>query len=223
MPLLLIFIAWVALEIYAFILIGDAIGYLATIGLFIATSYIGIAITRKVLAHDLKSLQISMEILMGQGAQSVDSSDRLYKTLSDKLSKLDPEEAGSFIMTLRKRCLKDQGIIALFVIPGFITDIFGFLFLILGFKSGLVDGMFSGKVMEKANAFGGFATRGTDPYGKSARDLEKEAEAFAKAQQGNIPTVRPNAGNATVEEMKSRFQAEKEIKDVKYEEIKDDD
>ncbi|MCI6863757.1 FxsA family protein [Anaerobiospirillum succiniciproducens] len=218
MPLLVIFFLWFALEIYAFVLVGDALGYLAAIFLIFAIGYIGVAITRKVLAHDLKVLHFAMQILMNTGAG--DESDPLFKKVMSTIENTDASARGAFISSLRMRCLKDQGIIALFVIPGFITDAFALLFLLLSLKSGLVEGMFSGKVFEKASVFG-FASKGTDPYGKSARDLEKEAEAFAKEQQGNIPTMRPDAGKATVEEMKSRFQAEKEIKDAKFEEIKD--
>ncbi len=222
MLFLFILIGWVALEIYVFILLGDAIGYLATIFLLFALTYIGIKITLKLLVHHLKTLDMSMQIMMGTQTAYIDPSDRLYSTLKEKLSNLDMQQASAFIMDLRKRCLKDQGILMLFYTPGFLTDIFAFIFLIPGVKSQLLNEAVSKQFANNANGFGRSAFKGKDPYGKSARDLEKEAEAFIKAQQGDIPTVSSNAEKATLDKMKSHFQAEKEIKDAKYEEIKDD-
>lgn len=216
---LLLFL-WVALEIYTFVVIGQQIGFLLTIFLLFLVSYFGLMVTKKLFARDVRILQRVAEIAMNSGM--VDASDDLV----NKLESMSDEERMAYMVSLRRRTIFDQLMMLLFIIPGFITDAVAIVLLLINIKGSLFDkGIFSNPIFEKANIFGKRNTKYDEymdhAYGKSTRDLEKEAEARAKEQQGPVPQADPNAGKATIEQMKARFQAQKEVKEAKFEDISD--
>lgn len=218
---LILFFLFIMLEIYTFVVVGDAIGYLFAIFLIFVISYAGTALTRRIIAGNVATFQRAMEIMRNDA--NVDTSKAEYANLKNKLFAMDANEQNQFLANLSRRCMVDQLIIVLFIVPGFITDGIALILLLLSARqSFLLGGLLSSSMFEKfsSSKFGTFQQHN---YGKSARDLEKEAQEFARAQQGDIPRENPNAGSATVEEMKAKFQAEKEVVDATYEVVADDD
>lgn len=224
--ILLFFFLWIALEIYTFVVVGQAIGFLLTIFLLFLVSYLGLMVTKKLLARDLGQLQRVAMLAMSEGV--VDLQDEQANEEREKLEKMTNEERAAYLMSLKKRTLFDQVMILMFIIPGFLTDVIAIILLLINIKASLFDkSIFDNPIFEKANVFGKRDSKYQEymnkNYGKSTRDLEKEAEARAKEEQGSVPRENPNAGQATIEEMKAKFQAQKEVKDAKFEELPDDD
>lgn len=220
---LLLFL-WVALEIYIFVVVGQQIGFLLTIFLLFFVSYFGLMVTKKLFARDLRLLQRVAELSMNEGM--VDMSDEQANQEREKLEKMTHEERAAYMLSLKKRTVFDQVMMLLFIIPGFITDAIAIILLLINIKASLFDkSIFANPIFEKANIFGKrnaqYEEYMNHTYGKSTRDLEKEAQARAKENQGSVPQEDPNAGKATIAQMKARFQAEKEVKEAKFETIND--
>ena len=151
--ILLFFFLWIALEIYTFVVVGQAIGFLLTIFLLFLVSYLGLMVTKKLLARDLGQLQRVAMLAMSEGV--VDLQDEQANKEREKLEKMTNEERAAYMMSLKKRTLFDQVMMLMFIIPGFLTDVIAIILLLINIKASLFDkSIFDNPIFEKANVFG---------------------------------------------------------------------
>lgn len=219
----LFFLLWFALEIYLFVLLGQTIGFLLTIFLLFFISFAGMSVAKSMMTSDLRKMQRFTEVIM----KSMEGAPVDLNEDGEKILTMEPHERENYMMSLKKRIMFSQIMMLMYLIPGFATDAVAIVLMLVNIKGSLFQkDLFSSPVFDKANIFKSRNQEYEDfikKYGKSTRDLEKEAQERARAEQGNIPRENPDAGKATISEMKARFQAEKEIKDAKFEEIVEDD
>lgn len=219
-PILVFLFLWVMLEIYIFVVLGNALGYLFTIFLIFAFSYFGVMITRKFVQRDFRQFQMIVELMTANQRGGFDSAE--YDELVSKLQNMSAEQREEFVQQKKRNLIVDQLAMFLFILPGFISDVIGCLILLVNMHGRLArGGLFNNSLFEKMSSFGRnrqYREYMNQDYGKSNYEKAREAEQ-ARSEQ-DVPVYNPE--KSSVEEMKARFKAEKVIKDARYEEIDDD-
>ncbi len=213
--ILLFLVLGVVLELYVFVQLAGYWGFLATLFALILVCVVGVKLCTWQMrrwASVLQELSINPE---------------------SQLDLAVAEKKVSMILSIQAYTFA----IVLFIIPGFITDAFALLLMIgvslhLFKKAGFLN---PNKV--KGSGFERFTGRffSDDSYTKAvqeefgmsdsdkAKEEQARCDAAMKEMYGDVPPPSANASNATVSEMKSKFQAPREVKEAKFEEINDDD
>ncbi|MDT3662584.1 MAG: FxsA family protein [Anaerobiospirillum sp.] len=225
----IVFFLWVMLEIYTFVVIGNAIGYLLTIFLIAAVSFVGVKLAGRASMRELQYLQL-LHDLIGQREPDPNLwSQAQIDQLKQRLAQMGPNEIPAFLNRCRKRAMIGQLVIVLYVVPGFISDAIATLMLLLNFSNSLSQrGFFDHPIFEKVAGMGIFS-RGKGysryqseyeaKYGKSDAQRAKEEAAAQEAARGDVPVYQEKQGFA---KMREKFESERVVKDAKFEEIDDD-
>lgn len=224
------FFLWVMLEIYTFVVVGNAIGYLLTIFLIAAISFVGAKLAGRASIRELMYLQL-LHDLIGQREPNMNVwSQAEIDKVKQRLSQVGPTEIPAYLNRFRKRAMIGQVVIVLFVVPGFISDAIAAIMLGLNYSNSLSQrGFFDHPIFEKIAGLGIFS-RGKSysryqseyeaKYGKSDAQRAKEEEAAKEQAQGDVPVYQEPQGFA---KMREQFEADRVVKDAKFEEIKEDD
>ena len=188
----IVFFLWVMLEIYTFVVIGNAIGYLLTIFLIAAVSFIGVKLAGRASMRELQYLQL-LHDLIGQREPDPNLwSQAQIDQLKQRLAQMGPNEIPAFLNRCRKRAMIGQLVIVLYVVPGFLSDAIATLMLLLNFSNSLSQrGFFDHPIFEKVAGMGIFS-RGKGysryqseyeaKYGKSDAQRAKEEAAAQESR-----------------------------------------
>ncbi|HIV54368.1 MAG TPA: FxsA family protein [Candidatus Anaerobiospirillum stercoravium] len=223
----IIFFLWVMLEIYTFVLVGDAIGYLWAILLIAAISFVGLKLASGASRRELMYLQLIHDLL-GQREPNPAWSAAQIDQVKQRLAQINPSDIPAYINACRKRALIGQLVILLYVVPGFLTDIIATILLVLNLSRGLSQGsLFDHPIFEKMAGMGVFSRKGYSryqaeyeaKYGKSDAQRAKEEAAAQEQARGDVPVYQGKQGFA---KMREQFESEREVKDAQFEEIDDD-
>ncbi len=228
----IIFFLWVMLEIYTFVVVGNAIGYLLTIFLIAAISLVGVKLAGRASWRELQYLQLLHDLIAQREPDTTVWSAEQINKVKQRLAQIGLNELPAYLNGCRKRAMIGQLVIVLFVVPGFISDALGALLLLLNLSNSLSQrGVFDHPIFEKIAGLGIFGrSKGYSryqseyeaKYGKSDAQRAKEAAAAAaqQAAQSHVPVYQEKQGFA---KMREQFEAERTVKDAKFEEIDDDE
>lgn len=222
----IVLLVYIALELAVFVLLGQQIGFLLTIAIYLLISIVGFSLSRNALARTSHKLDALTK-------QSL----RAYINDQD-LAQVNKQLALQRL-TLSRRIVFFFGAMICFILPGFITEVIAVWLFIKGMS--LIPNETGNLVWEESNSwldtllkkftfiktfssYDRYRQEMQERYGKSERDLEREAEEAEEKRraQSSVPEPDARAGQATVSEMKMKFQKQKEIKEAQYEEIHDE-
>lgn len=194
------------LEVFIFVQLGLHFGFLLTIVVMIVVSLVGIKLSKWLMFYNITRLQAELqEAAAGDPAALRDSAlPQSFIPLS--------------IFTM-----------FLFIVPGVITDVLGIIILaVMFFNPQTVSNhkqMFAGVSSRWSKSR--FAQHEFAKYGKSFSEQRKEEEEAERARQqemyGDVPQPNERAGQATIAEMKAKFQENKKVENAQFEEVQDDD
>lgn len=214
---------YTVLEVFLFVIIGQQIGFLLMISLYLLVTILGFIVCRKVLLH----IAISGEKWIQQMRAQQDLSELSEEEFDSRFrSKFTDENIRIFYLLLAQFA---------FVVPGLITEIIAIFLLVqaLLFNQSCVQegglraklGRFLQKIVPNKyySRYNDYNEEMYRRYGKSERDMAREyARAAAEANE-KVPQPNEKAGQSSVEEMKAKFQENKVIKEACFEEIHEDD
>lgn len=213
MPFLLVYLL---LELGIFVLICNQLGFFLTVAIYIL---INIVLVSAINFHIQKSLVKLREV---------------FDEYEERMMASDNFDAQAMAAQVRQMLNRRMIFLAAaklcFLFPGMLTKPIG---LILWFKSlsklpdpngkqnehsffeDFVDKRFSNRTFYR------YKEEMYQRYGKSERDMQKEAEEAEqrRRKKSPVPERDMRAGTATVSEMKAKFQEGKEIKEGKFEEV----
>lgn len=222
----IVFLAYIALEIAVFVLIGQQIGFLLTIAIYLLISIVGFKVSRVALARNIRKL----DALKAQSPRTdMNDADSVHEDRLQVLQKLTLITGMTFLIVA----------MLFFILPGFILKVVAVFMLIIGMKpipnsidnvtfkdsNSWLDALLKKFTFIKTfSSYDHYRQEMQERYGKSERDLEREAEEAEEKRraQSSVPEPDARAGQATVSEMKMKFQKQKEIKEAQYEEIHDE-
>lgn len=204
--------------------------FLAEVGIFVALSYhFGFLWT--LVFYILFSLvcRLALDAYIKRNAE------KSQETL-DKLQSSGTPESEAELRKLMQQLITVQSfsmfLKLLFSIPGLICKIVGFVYwwnlIRLQHSNTPITGdQFSGFMQSffRRTNTSKYEDELYARYGRSERDVQREQEEAElraekkRRQRGEPPRPNYRAGSATVEEMKAKFQENKEVKEAKFEEI----
>lgn len=220
---MLYFLLYIALEVFLFVTIGQQIGFLLMISVYLLVTILGLAICRKGLVRTV----ISHELWMQQMREQQDWEELSEEEFNSRVSiKFKDDHNRILYLTLAQIA---------FVVPGLITEVIALLLMmraLLFGQSSLQEGGFGawlGRLVQKIVPFRIYS-RYSDydeemyrRYGKSERDMAREAEEAAAKANAKVPQPNEKAGQSSVAEMKAKFQENKVIKEARFEEVDEED
>lgn len=219
----LFLLLYIVLEVFLFVTIGQQIGFLLMISLYLLVTILGLAVCRK----GLERTVLLHEQWVQQMREDQDLEELSEEEFASRIS-LKLQDDNNRILYL---FLAQLG----FIVPGLVTEVIAVFLMVraLLFTQSFVQeggfGAWLGRLLQKIVP-NKYYSRYRDNneelyrrYGKSERDMAREAEEAAAKANEKVPQPNEKAGQSSVAEMKAKFQESKEIKEARFEEIHEDD
>ena len=223
---------WLFLEVAFFVFLGNTIGFLWALLMLLFLGMLGMRFSRAMsISYNLYATYL-MELMHGK-IEPEASYPNISPLMQKRFLKFTDEERVKYCDKY-VRLSRVYGVaLMLFLIPGLISDMVAILWILLGIFGLLgpifvwvVSNMPQGRIFKMSSggvwgkSWGSFSSNSSaeDMYGKSTREQEKEQES----QDADSPYPVYRQEKEGVSKMKEKFQNERVIKDVKFEDIGND-